>query len=64
MSTKRIKNGKIFISYRRADARGVAGRLGDSLGQYFGDNRVFRDIEDIAAKSGACRPLIPEHAVH
>ena len=48
MSTKRIKNGKIFISYRRADARGVAGRLGDSLGQYFGDNRVFRDIEDIA----------------
>ncbi|MCP4139036.1 MAG: toll/interleukin-1 receptor domain-containing protein [Chloroflexi bacterium] len=48
MSTKRKENGKIFISYRRADARGVAGRLGDSLGQYFGDNRVFRDIEDIA----------------
>jgi hypothetical protein len=48
MSTKRKQNGRIFISYRRADARGVAGRLGDSLGQYFGDNRVFRDIEDIA----------------
>ena len=48
MSSKRIQDGKIFISYRRADARGVAGRLGDSLGAYFGDDRIFRDIDDIA----------------
>jgi hypothetical protein len=48
MYEKRKNNGKIFISYRRADARGVAGRLGDTLGEYFGDNRVFRDIDDIA----------------
>jgi hypothetical protein len=48
MTSNNIGIGKIFISYRRADARGVAGRLGDTLGTYFGDNRVFRDIEDIA----------------
>ena len=39
--------GKIFISYRRDDARGIAGRLMDSLSNYFGDGRVFRDIEGI-----------------
>ena len=48
MSANRKQNGKLFISYRRADARGIAGRLGDTLGAYFGDNRVFRDIDDIA----------------
>lgn len=40
--------GRIFISYRRSDAPGVAGRLSDTLGTYFGPDRVFRDIEDIA----------------
>ena len=48
MSSKRKQDGKIFISYRRADSSGVAGRLSDSLSTYFGDERVFRDIEDIA----------------
>ncbi len=47
MQTKRKQTGKLFISYRRADARGIAGRLGDTLGAYFGDERVFRDIENI-----------------
>ena len=47
MVSKRNQDGKIFISYRRADSFGVAGRLGDTLGAYFGDDRVFRDIEDI-----------------
>lgn len=41
------KEGRIFISYRRTDAKGVAGRLSDTLEIYFGNNRVFRDIEDI-----------------
>lgn len=41
-------DGRIFISYRRSDAKGYAGRLSDSLEAYFGDNRVFRDIEDIS----------------
>ncbi len=48
MQTKRKQAGKLFISYRRSDARGIAGRLSDTLGAYFGDDRVFRDIENIA----------------
>lgn len=39
---------RIFISYRRDDSQWAAGRLSDSLASYFGDDRVFRDIEDIA----------------
>lgn len=41
------KEGRIFISYRRTDSQGFAGRLSDTLEDYFGGNRVFRDIEDI-----------------
>lgn len=40
--------GRIFISYRRDDTQWFAGRLADSLSSYFGDKRVFRDIEGIA----------------
>jgi hypothetical protein len=39
---------KIFINYRRDDTRWVAGRLIDALRGYFGDDRVFRDVEGIA----------------
>jgi hypothetical protein len=39
----------IFISYRRDDSAGHAGRLADRLGQRVGPDHVFRDIEDIAA---------------
>jgi len=42
-----VNQGKIFINYRREDARGTAGRLVDTLGAYFGDGRVFRDVESI-----------------
>lgn len=41
------KRSRIFINYRRSDSAGFAGRLADSLGRYFGDKRVFRDIEGI-----------------
>ena len=51
MIPKKKNDGRIFISYRRADARGVAGRLSDSLEEYFGDKRVFRDVDDIAGGS-------------
>lgn len=47
MRAKRKQTGRLFISYRRSDARGIAGRLSDTLGAYFGDNRIFRDIENI-----------------
>ncbi len=35
----------IFISYRRADSQGFAGRLGDDLEDRFGAEHVFRDVE-------------------
>ena len=38
---------RIFISYRRADAAGDAGRLADHLNHRFGANRVFLDIDTI-----------------
>ncbi len=38
---------KIFISYRRDDARGTAGRLYDRLADHYGDENVFRDIDDM-----------------
>lgn len=35
----------VFISYRRDDSLGFAGRLADDLEETFGHARVFRDIE-------------------
>lgn len=37
----------LFISYRRDDQAGFAGRLADALGSAFGTDNVFRDIDDI-----------------
>jgi beta-lactam-binding protein with PASTA domain len=37
----------IFISYRREDTAGHAGRLFDRLIQHFGKGRVFMDVSDI-----------------
>ena len=51
MILKKKKLGRIFISYRRSDTQGYAGRLSDSLESYFGGNRIFRDIEDIKGGS-------------
>ena len=59
---------KIFISYRREDARGDAGRLTDKLKFHFGEKQIFRDVEAIEAgvdfveaineAVGACTALI------
>lgn len=38
---------KVFISYRRADAPGHAGRLFDQLSREFGSEAVFMDVDDI-----------------
>jgi hypothetical protein len=35
----------IFISYRRDDSQGFAGRLADDLSEIFGPDLVFRDVE-------------------
>ena len=41
------QHDKIFISYRRDDTAGHAGRLSDSLSDYFGHDRVYMDVKDI-----------------
>ena len=38
---------RIFLSYRRDDGAGFAGRLADDLEQTFGQGSVFRDVDDI-----------------
>ena len=40
-------NANVFISYRREDASGHAGRLSDRLIARFGAARVFMDVQDI-----------------
>ena len=37
----------IFISYRRGESAGYAGRLHESLERRIGDGHVFRDVEEI-----------------
>jgi TIR domain len=37
----------IFISYRREDSEGQAGRLFTDLAKHFGDDAVFMDVADI-----------------
>ena len=40
---------RIFISYRRSDSSGHAGRLYDYLKNYFGGERIFFDVDTIQA---------------
>ena len=58
---------RIFISYRRRETAGYAGRLYDRLAEHFGDERVFMDVEmeagvdfveQITAAVGSCGALI------
>jgi TIR domain len=39
----------IFVSYRRSDSQGEAGRLFDDLVKHFGDDMVFMDVAGIEA---------------
>lgn len=39
--------GAIFVSYRRSDSQGEAGRLFDDLVMQFGDDKVFMDVAGI-----------------
>ena len=58
----------IFISYRREDSAPYAGRLCDRLGEHFGADQVFMDVDDIppgadfsahiGAKIGSCDALV------
>lgn len=44
---KATNRGRIFLSYRREDSSGYAGRLFDHIKQHFGKDRVFMDISNI-----------------
>jgi hypothetical protein len=39
---------EIFIAYRRGDAPGHAGRIGERLFAYFGPGQVFKDVESLS----------------
>ena len=41
------RDARIFLSYRRDDSAGHAGRLRDALAAHFGAERVFMDIDSI-----------------
>lgn len=41
------KTGKVFISYRRDDSIGYAGRLYEMVKRQIGDERVFMDVDSI-----------------
>jgi hypothetical protein len=40
-------SNRIFVSYRREDSRGSAGRLYDQLAAHFGRDRIFMDVDTI-----------------
>jgi hypothetical protein len=48
-STPSGMRDRIFISYRRDDARGASGRVWDWLRIGFGRERIFRDVASIGA---------------
>jgi hypothetical protein len=49
MANRSIKNSPmVFISYRRDDTGGDAGRLNNTLGQLLGPDRTFFDFDQIA----------------
>ncbi len=47
----------IFISYRRGDSAGYAGRLLDRLSARFGSERVFMDVEDLSPGEDFARTI-------
>lgn len=66
--SKRNRDVRIFISYRRADSEGYAGRIFDYLVERFDKGNVFLDVEtikagddftrDIGDAIGSCHALI------
>jgi hypothetical protein len=52
---------RIFLSYRREDSGGWAGRLYDRLSQHFGDEHVFMDVD--AIEPGLDFVEVIQHAV-
>ena len=38
---------ELFVAYRRADASGHAGRVGDHLSKHFGPGQMFKDVDSL-----------------
>ena len=62
-----VATPKVFISYRREETAGHAGRLYDAIGARFGERNVFMDVdlapgidfvEQITEAVGACDALL------
>ncbi|MCB9453203.1 MAG: SUMF1/EgtB/PvdO family nonheme iron enzyme [Anaerolineaceae bacterium] len=51
---------RIFISYRRADSNAIAGRIHDRLVEAFGEENVFKDVDDILPGSSFAKVLEEE----
>jgi hypothetical protein len=47
LSVSEAEGGGIFVSYRRQETSGTAGRLADQLANHFGVGRVFMDVDTI-----------------
>ena len=47
MNGDRWSSSGVFISYRRQESSGLAGRLFDRLAPRFGEDRVFMDVDRI-----------------
>jgi hypothetical protein len=45
--TNDVPIAKIFISYRREDSADITGRIYDRLVEHFGEDAVFKDVDDI-----------------
>ena len=37
----------VFISYRRDESSGYAGRIADNFIEHFGEDRIFRDLDSL-----------------
>ncbi len=53
---------KIFISYRRDDSSGHAGRLYDRLSDHFGPDQVFMDLDTIKPGHPCGAPVVTDTA--
>jgi TIR domain len=51
----------VFISYRRDESAGYAGRIADSFVEHFGEDKVFRDIDSLEPGLDFAEAI--EHAV-
>jgi hypothetical protein len=60
LPTKETTNARIFVSYRREDSEGHAGRIRDRLAQEFGPDLLFMDVDSIKLGANFVKALREE----